>query len=307
MSDVLDAIENNDSPSQEALAAVPPPVLNSEEAGEVELLQERPADMELQGSLPDEEPQAVPDESAAVSPEPDDSDKGSANKRIQQLIEQRNELQQRLQRNEELAEKRFAELVQRMERANAEPEPVAPDFDEDPAGNLQFQQEQLRKQQEQMQKAMQQQQQQNAYQARANALRDRYMQSQAALSQQHPDYQARVQALENQRIAFHESLGFSREQAQARTSQEAWGIIQDAIQNGKDPAQAIYQMAQASTPQPQAAPADEPGRKRGTVTSIGSRGAAPKGKMTAARLLAMSDDEFAQATSGDKWRKLHLG
>ena len=44
-----------------------------------------------------------------------------------------------------------------------------------------------------------------------------------------------------------------------------------------------------------------------TAVYSSSRGAAPKGKMTAARLLAMSDDEFAQATSGDKWRKLHLG
>ena len=92
-----------------------------------------------------------------------------------------------------------------------------------------------------------------------------------------------------------------------RTAQEAWGIIQDAIQNGKDPAQAIYQMAEVSTSAQASEFANEPTKKKGSVTSIGSRGAAPKGKMTAARLLAMSDDEFAQATSGDKWRKLHLG
>lgn len=307
MSDVLDAIENNEIPSQEALAAVPPPVLKPEETGEIELLQEPGADVELQGSLPDEEPRTPLDESEAVSPEPDESDKGSASKRIQQLIDQRNDLQQRLQHNEELAEKRFAELVQRMEQANAPPEQIAPDFDEDPAGNLQFQQEQLRKQQEQIQRAMQQQQQQTSQQAHVNALRDRYMQSQASLSQQNPDYQARVQALENQRIAFHETLGFSREQAQARTSQEAWGIIQDAIRNGRDPAQAIYQMAQASTPPTASVSSNDSNRKKGTITSIGSRGAAPRGKMTAARLLAMSNDEFAQATSGEKWRKLHLG
>ena len=305
MSDVLDAIEQNEGPSQEALAAVPPPVLKPEETDSVELLQEPMADMELQGSLSDSD--AEPYENEALSQEADEGDKGSANKRIQQLIEQRNDLQQRLQRNEELAERRFAELVHRMESANAEPEPIAPDFDEDPAGNLQFQQEQLRKQQNQMQMIMHQQQQHNANQARANALKERYMQSQAALSQQKPDYQARVQALENQRIAFHESLGFNREQAQARTAQEAWGIIQDAIQNGKDPAQAIYQMAEASTSAQAPEFANEPTKKKGSVTSIGSRGAAPKGKMTAARLLAMSDDEFAQATSGDKWRKLHLG
>jgi len=133
------------------------------------------------------------------------------------------------------------------------------------------------------------------------------MESQFA--QQNPDYFQRIEGLKAQRTKMWQDLGATPEQAQQQVQQEAWSVVAQGLQAGRNPAEVFYNMASgvptvAAVPQPpvteQVAQAAE---RQQQAQSLGSRGTS-RNQYTVADLSSMDSAEFDKVTAGDNWERL---
>jgi hypothetical protein len=114
-----------------------------------------------------------------------------------------------------------------------------------------------------------------------------------------PDYDEAVVHLRTVRERELAAMGYVDPGQRAQIiTREAWGLAQNALQQGKSPAQVAYEVAQARGYQPKVAQTitEDDGerldRAKSASRSLSSAGGAPSGPMTAERLEKMSQSEF---------------
>jgi hypothetical protein len=104
-------------------------------------------------------------------------------------------------------------------------------------------------------------------------------------------------------------LGYSLDQAVVVTNANEADIRQRALAAGRDPAEVIlrYAVLHGYRPQRSAPPARPEAGRRSAMATGGARDLAERRPTTLESLAAMSDSDFAKATSGDKWQRLLRG
>lgn len=161
------------------------------------------------------------------------------------------------------------------------------------------------------------------------AFRTQVLQSIRAFSAEQPDFPTAYEHARERRIAELMTLGYGPDEAVAITFDNELEVIRNAYANGRNPAQVIYDYAlqrgykgtgspREPSGAPPQAPAARPGQRglseaekvalaaRGQAgsKSLSSAGGAAAGTLTLEALASLSDDEFAEATGGDRWRRL---
>lgn len=209
--------------------------------------------------------------------------------------------------------RRDAILEQRLNQlAQTRQQEQVPSFEENPAAHLMHGQQQTQQSVQAMQQALSNWQAQQHQAQVFQALTERIGQHEAAFAQQAPDYQDAVAHLRNQIAAEIAADGAEPEAAAAEADKRIRLFAYQRAQAGQNPAQAAYAIAKArgyvaKTAAP-AAPTGEQVIKNQQRVSAASKtlggGGAPAGKLTLEALASMSDDEFAEATKGNKWAQI---
>jgi hypothetical protein len=261
----------------------------------------------------DSAPEPVAHEAPVDPPAPDVPAEPEAPKTVP-LAALHEERQRRKELAAELAQARQAtlDLERRVEArlaALTKPkEPEAPAWDENPAEHLRHQLSQVTQQTQATQAQIEQWQQAQQRQAMVQQLATRVNAAESEFMAQAPDYNDAVTFLRDRRVAELTVLGLEETAARTQSARELSEAALYFAQQGRNAAEIAYSLAKAKgyTPRNQH-PTDqqkfETQAKGATARSLGSGGPA-KNNLTAAQLLAMSDDEFAEATSGNKWQKL---
>lgn len=181
-----------------------------------------------------------------------------------------------------------------------------PDPETDPIGALKHAREQLRQ--------IQQMTQQQAY---VQQLKQAAYSAASQYSQQVPDYQDAYRYAINSRMQELVALGTPSDAVQQILQQEELNLAETAIQNRRNPAEAIYEFAKARGYQskqgasavpaglaPAAAPNPALQQQKAAVAASASAGGAPaaKGEMSAAQIADLKGAAFDQA-----WTKLFGG
>lgn len=116
-----------------------------------------------------------------------------------------------------------------------------------------------------------------------------------------PDYGEAVQWLQEQRINELRGMGYSDQEIGSQIQQDANGIFNAAQASGMNPAELLYLRAKSSGFQARPAPVSEAQKMEAQAKAqqqtqgLGSGGGAPAaGKITAAQLAEMSEDELAK-------------
>jgi hypothetical protein len=165
------------------------------------------------------------------------------------------------------------------------------------------------------------------------AFRTQVLQSVRSYAAERPDFMDAYVHARQARVAELTSLGYGPEEALAITFDNEREIINNAFAAGRNPAQVIYDFAirrgyrPAGEAQLSAAPSQIPlakpaGRARpmseaekialaargqSASKSLSAAGGAATGTLTLEALAGMSDEEFAEATKGDRWQRLLHG
>ncbi|MFO0454266.1 MAG: hypothetical protein ACK52I_37390 [Pseudomonadota bacterium] len=224
----------------------------------------------------------------------------------------RRELQQTLAQERAAREEMERRVEARLQAiAKAQQAPV-PSLEENPAAHILHKVEEVgataKTAAEQLAALQQQQAQQQQIQQIAttvNAL-------EAEFQQAKPDYHDALRYMLDSRSREFQALGMSADQARYQAQQE---MMQGALVNasrGMNPAEIAYRLAEARGYRPQTAAPTADDRMKMQAKGIAAskslgNGPAAGGKIGAEALLSMSDDEFAEATKGNNWRKLMGG
>jgi hypothetical protein len=157
------------------------------------------------------------------------------------------------------------------------------------------------------------------------AFRTQVMQSVREAMRDRPDFLAAYQHARQARVSELCALGYAPHEALEITFDNEREVIRNAYANGRNPAQVIYDYAQRhgyrsgfSQGIPNSVP--PPSASRGAMTeaekvalaargqaaskSLSTAGGGSTGTLTLEALASMSDEEFAEATKGDRWQKL---
>jgi hypothetical protein len=155
-------------------------------------------------------------------------------------------------------------------------------------------------------------------------FRTQVMHSVLDVMRERPDFLAAYQYARQARVSELCALGYAPQEALAITFDNEAEIIGNAFAAGHNPAQVIYDYAQrhgyrggpgpvqhGTRMPPGPAPAMSEAEKvalaaRGQAASksLSNAGGGSAGALTLEALAGMSDEEFAEATKGDRWQKL---
>lgn len=130
---------------------------------------------------------------------------------------------------------------------------------------------------------------------------------------QNPDYFDALQHVRGMRAAQYRAMGLSEEQVIAQIGHDELAFANTALQNRRNIAESLYEFAKASGYAPKAAerkPSEMLAAEAKGVAaakSLGTGGGGSTGMPSLEALATMSDEEFAQATRGDNWRRLMGG
>jgi hypothetical protein len=247
----------------------------------------------------------APEPAQAQETAPQEDDRRVPLKALQEERQKRAEYERKLQEYE----RRMAELEQRVPKA---PEPAAepePDPETDPIGALKHAREQLRR----MQEATEQQQ----YEARLNQVA---YQAATQFKEQAPDYPDAYRYAINSRAMELAALGTPQDAIPQILQREELSLIDAAVRNNRNPAEAIYTFAKARgyqgaqqaalapvapAPAPQPAPVNPALQqaKREVASSAAAGGApAAKGEMSVNDIANLKGAAFDAA-----WNKLFGG
>lgn len=158
------------------------------------------------------------------------------------------------------------------------------------------------------------------------AFRTQLMHSVRDVMRERPDFLAAYRHARQARVSELVSLGYAPQEALGITYDNELEIIRNAYVNGRNPAHVIYDYARrhgyggGSVAEPsERMAARDPGRgtipseaekvalaARGQAASksLSTAGGGSTGTLTLEALAGMSDEEFAEATRGDRWQKL---
>lgn len=157
-----------------------------------------------------------------------------------------------------------------------------------------------------------------------SAFRTDVMRSVREVMQERPDFLAAYQHARQARVSELSALGFAPREALQITFENELEIIQNAYANGRNPADVIYDYARrhgyggagpspsphvnASRPKSHAMTEAEKvalaARGQAGSKSLSTVGGGSTGALTLEALAGMSDEEFAEATKGDRWQRL---
>lgn len=156
------------------------------------------------------------------------------------------------------------------------------------------------------------------------AFRTQVMQSVREVMQERPDFLAAYQHARQARVSELRALGYAPQEALEITFENELEIIQNAYAKGRNPAEIIYDYARrhgygggiSDSMSGKVPPLARPGgmseaekvalaaRGQAASKSLSAAGGGPSGTLTLEALASMSDEEFAEATKGDRWQKL---
>jgi hypothetical protein len=225
--------------------------------------------------------------------------------RRKELASRIEQMQAQQAERDRIIEQRLAALVQARE-------PQPPAFDENPAEHLR---QQLQTVQQSQQATAAQITAWNQQQQRAQIeqeLSHRVVAQESTFASEFPDYNEAVNYLRQARVRELAVFGVDQEQAIAKAGEELRQHAFWAASRGQNPAEMAYRIAESrgyQRKQPTAGPAEKLQiQQRGVAASrsLGSGGSAG-GKISVDALLAMSNDDFAEATKGNNWSKLMGG
>lgn len=226
--------------------------------------------------------------------------------------ERRRELQQRIE-NERVERARLEErlniLAQQMQPRQQEA--PTPSFEEDPASYLLHQSERTGQTVEQLQRQLAERQEYERQQYEQQQFIGSYKQQAAQFAQQNPDFrEAYAHWVTNIKEELADA-GVTDPQAVVRELQGfERNIVAKAMQDGVNPAERLYKLAQrrgykrAEAPQAADKMATIAKGAQAARSLSSASGAAPRGTPSLEALATMSDDEFSEMTSGGKWEKL---
>lgn len=164
-----------------------------------------------------------------------------------------------------------------------------------------------------------------------DAFRTQVLQSVRSYARERPDFLAAYQHARNARIAELSMVGYAPEEALAITFDNELEVIRNAYATGRNPARVIYDYAvqrgyRAGVPDGESsgggqAPLQRPvtgamseadkvalaARGQAGAKSLSSAGGGTAGTLTLDTLASLSDEEFAEATKGDRWQRLLRG
>ena len=225
----------------------------------------------------------------------------------------RQELQAQLAHTAErqrVMEERFQQMQQHWQAANA---PRAPDYDTDPLGHTKFElgqtQEQLKQIRERQERSEQERQAYAQQQQYYSAVAGEVSRAESEFSQEVPDYIDAVKHYKSSRIAQVMAIGYDQQTASQIVQNEAFQIADIALRNGRNPAEAAFEIAKAAgwSGKKQA---KEGAQKIETLqkgvkasSSLGS-GGTPTGKLTIDAVANMSPHEFDDFLKSNGWEKL---
>lgn len=273
------------------------------EGGQEQVEQEAPSE---QFSL--EQPQAE----APAPQEPKHVPLGA----LQEERARRQEYQQELERERQRAaqmEQRFQQMVERMQAAQQPPAPreePIPAFDEDPAAHVAGLQRRYEAELAELRTFKEQQVQVSTLQQQQYQLMRAVQQAETDFTSTAPDYNAASEHYVQNKLAEYRSYGLDDGAARHQLAQDMQRIAVTAFQQGRNPAEFIYNAAKAwgysGAPQqqkqapaaPQAvsrAPNGQYTRQQppaSLATMPGSAAPADEGTMTLDKIASLSDAEF---------------
>jgi len=209
-----------------------------------------------------------------------------------------------------LMEERLNKILGMVEESQKSPAVPVPDFEEDPSGYIKhkletIEQRQTREDQERQEASVKTQQVE-----KFNNFMNIYRQNAAAFTQNKPDFTEAYQFLLKDRDAELQELGFGDPGIRARIiHNEEIGIAEQAMREGANPAERLYNVARRRGYAPAKAKEEKPleaerkaAEASSSLSTMSGKGA---GEFTAESLMQMSDEDFMKATSGVNWKKLH--
>lgn len=271
-----------------------------------------------------DEPAATPDvtvdkEEQVVEPKDDTTSVDDAPKKeepstvphaaLHEERTRRKELQQEIQNQRELMarmEERFKSIQHRITEQTKPAEDPGPSYDEDPAAYLRHQNETLTKRLETIE-GEREEQGKAAEQARQlEAFRQHFEGVERDFSKEHPDYYDAIAHLRQSWATEMESFGYPPAQIDQILQYNATQMANTAITQGRNPAEVFYNNAKGRGYAPKAESEKKiqqvrTGQQR--AKTLGPSGGASK-PVTLAELAELTDEEFAEATSGRKWQRL---
>lgn len=243
MSELLNSLNVPESPAKswasevaEAAASEPAAV-----AAEAPAPEPAPTEPETQDAAP--EPSEAHDEA------PETQDRRVPLKALQEERQKRAEYERQLQefQRREQEWRQWAEQVQRQQMMGhnggpqMEQEAAPPDPETDPIGALKYEREQRQR----LNEAIQQQQQAAQQQQYVQQLNQVAYQAATQFQQQAPDYQDAYRYALQSRAQELVALGTPETQVANILQREELSLIDTALRNGRNPAEAIYQFAKA--------------------------------------------------------------
>lgn len=230
--------------------------------------------------------------------------------------QRRKELAAELARDREERARRDAVLEQRLAAlTQSRQQEQVPSFDENPALHLQHQISQVQQTSQATAEQIANWQRQQQYIATVQNLSAAVQQHEVQFAQAAPDYMDAVTFLRNQRAAELVADGADEQAAVMKAAEELRNLALERAHRGQNAAEVAYKLAKARGYAPKAAaPAQPTGqqviqnqqRVSAASKTLGG-GGAPSGKLTLEALASMSDDEFAEATKGNKWAQIAGG
>ena len=196
------------------------------------------------------EPAPEPEAEAETEPEPESEAEPEPEKAPEKTVPYAALHEERQLRKEAAAENAdMRDKVSRMEERfsmfqEATAPPVA-DFDDDPAGHLKALTEAQTKAITEIQATQRAQAEAQEQQKQFGDFMGHYSAAAAAFSEGNPDFGAAYKHLAEQRTAIYKASGLDPRQIESSIQRDEIEVVQNAMQTGRDPAEAIYEVAKA--------------------------------------------------------------
>lgn len=167
-----------------------------------------------------------------------------------------------------------------------------PDPDDDPLGNLEWQNQSMRSELDELKMYTEQQQIEQQQLQQQQQVISRYQADAQQFMKNNPDFVNAYNHLTQSRIAEYETLGYSTQQAQEALASDEWGIVQKAYEDGVNPAERIFAAAKLRGFNGSDLSSVQAGLD--SQTQVTSANSIPEADGSIEKLLSMDGDEFDQ-------------
>lgn len=182
-------------------------------------------------------------QSESESEEVDETKKAATNEQVPlssfiKEKQRRKEMSKKMERMEEA----FQQVLGRIEQKN---QPAPPSYEEDPIGSLAHNQQAIQQQVLLQQQEIQNRNQQDQNRQVLENLVGQYHTSANEFQKQHQDFGDAYKFLVDSKLGEYTTIGMSPNDARMRLQSEELGVVQMAMEEGKNPAELIYSLARS--------------------------------------------------------------